>query len=175
MSFMKLMAVAAVLFAPLWPMDIEPFPGEPYLFVNKANNELGWAEKGELVDVYKVATGREAEDTPEGTFTITVKAKEPYYRAEDIEGGNPENPLGSRWIGFDAKNTNGRVYGVHGTNNPASIGSYVSLGCIRMQNEEVNKLYEQVPLGTKIWIGHEPEKEMHTIAREAGVLRRTEG
>ncbi len=82
--------------------------------------------------------------TPEGEFTVKVKAVEPYYRKGDIPGGDPDNPLGSRWIGFDAEGTDGRIYGVHGTNKPSSIGKAVSAGCIRMENEQVEKLYNLV-------------------------------
>nr|WP_184403552.1 L,D-transpeptidase [Geomicrobium halophilum] len=151
-------------------MNVEPFPGEPYVMINKSTNELGWVEDGELVDVYNVATGKEAGATPEGVFTVSVKAKEPYYRAKNIEGGSPDNPLGSRWIGIDAAASDGRTYGVHGTNDDESIGKNVSLGCVRMHNEEVNRLYDQVPLGTKVWIGTEPKKDMIDIAAENGVL-----
>ncbi|SDI30777.1 L,D-transpeptidase [Natribacillus halophilus] len=168
--YVKGLMAALMLFAPLWPMDLEPFPGEPFIMVNKATHELGWAENGELQDVYDVATGKDAEATPEGIFAVSVKAKEPYYRAQDIEGGDADNPLGSRWIGFDAAASDGRTYGIHGTNDDSSIGENVSLGCVRMHNEEVNELYDQVPIGTKVWIGTEPEKEMADIAADNGVL-----
>ncbi|AXF54816.1 L,D-transpeptidase [Salicibibacter kimchii] len=171
----KSLAAAILLFAPLWPMDVEPFPGEPFIIVNKSTNELGWVENGELDNVYDVATGKDAKDTPEGIFTVIVKAEQPYYRAQDIEGGDPDNPLGSRWIGFDAGNTDGRTYGVHGTNDSSTIGGKVSLGCIRMHNEEVDGLYDQVPMGTKIWIGTEPEREIEDMAREIGVLKNEKG
>ena len=85
-------------------------------------------------------------------FTVKVKAINPYYRKKNIPGGDPRNPLGTRWIGFDAINTDGRIYGVHGTNQPYSVGKYISNGCVRLRNSDVERLYQQVPLGTKILI-----------------------
>lgn len=102
--------------------------------------------------VAPVATGRSSDLTPEGLFTIIVKAENPYYRKHNIPGGAKENPLGSRWIGFDAKGTDGRQYGIHGTNRPESIGNYVTAGCIRMYRKDLESLYNQVPLGTKILV-----------------------
>ncbi|WP_028783138.1 L,D-transpeptidase [Thalassobacillus devorans] len=129
-----------------------PEIAEPFVIVNKATNQLAFFEKGKLEEVYTVATGATEELTPTGLFTITVKAKDPYYRKKNIPGGDPENPLGSRWIGFDAKGTDGRIYGIHGTNQPSSIGKNVSQGCIRSYNNQVEELYERVPIGTKILI-----------------------
>jgi lipoprotein-anchoring transpeptidase ErfK/SrfK len=63
--------------------------------------------------------------------------------------GGPENPLGARALYLFA---NGRdtLFRIHGTNEPQSIGTAASSGCIRMLNEEVSELYEAVPLGTKV-------------------------
>ncbi|WP_187143757.1 L,D-transpeptidase [Bacillus tuaregi] len=138
--------------SPLWPLGVNPAPGDPFVIVNKATNELALIHDNRVQTVVKAGTGKTHELTPEGLFTITVKAENPYFRRKDIPGGSPDNPLGTRWIGFDAKGTDGRIYGVHGTNNSASIGHYVSEGCIRLQNEAIESLYEFIPLGTKILI-----------------------
>ena len=60
-------------------------------------------------------------------------------------GGGPGNPLGARALYLG--NTN---YRIHGTNNPASIGTQVSSGCIRMRNADVIDLYGRVGVGTKV-------------------------
>ncbi|WP_173916211.1 L,D-transpeptidase [Halobacillus sp. Marseille-Q1614] len=126
--------------------------GETLIIVNKSTHELVVYQYGEQMYKSKVATGKTKELTPEGEYTVKVKAVDPYYRKKDIPGGDPKNPLGSRWIGFDAEGTDGRIYGVHGTNNPSSIGGSVSAGCIRMKNDEVEKLYTMVEEGSKIMI-----------------------
>jgi lipoprotein-anchoring transpeptidase ErfK/SrfK len=60
-------------------------------------------------------------------------------------GGGPGNPLGARALYLG--NTD---YRIHGTNNPASIGTHVSSGCIRMRNADVIDLYDRVAVGTKV-------------------------
>ncbi len=81
----------------------------------------------------------------------------------------PQNPLGVRWIGFDARETDGRIYGIHGTNQPGSIGKYVSNGCIRVENREVSHLYDQVPLGTKVWIVS-TDQSFEELAAQKGIV-----
>jgi lipoprotein-anchoring transpeptidase ErfK/SrfK len=62
-----------------------------------------------------------------------------------IPGGSPRNPMGAAALTL----TQGQ-YAIHGTNAPASIGGFVSYGCIRMYNQDVMDLYERVSLGTKV-------------------------
>lgn len=143
---------------------------KPLVIVNKAINKLALVRHGRIEAVYPVATGVNAELTPEGLFTVTVKAENPYYRKKGIPGGAPNNPLGTRWIGFNARGTDGRIYGVHGTNNPATIGGYVSQGCVRMHNRDVEHLYERVSIGARVLIlrSHEP---FSAIAKRYGAVR----
>lgn len=156
--------------SPLWPLGPNPVPGDPFVIVNKSRNELAFINENKVQTVVSVGTGMTQELTPEGLFTITVKAKNPYFRRGNIPGGDPENPLGSRWIGFDAKGTDGRIYGIHGTNQPASIGKYVSQGCIRSQNEVVSSLFPLIPLGTKILV-ITSKKSFEKLAQENGAIK----
>jgi lipoprotein-anchoring transpeptidase ErfK/SrfK len=168
-----LKAFSALVFtffiSPIWPLGPNPLPGDPFVIVNKKSNEMAFVNENRIQTVVEVATGKTEELTPEGIFTITVKAPNPYYRKKDIPGGSPENPLGTRWIGFDAEETDGRIYGLHGTNQPDSIGKNVSNGCIRMQNEAIESLYDLIPLGTKIVVV-KSNKSFEEIAREHHAL-----
>lgn len=168
-----LKAFSALVFtffiSPIWPLGPNPLPGDPFVIVNKTTNEMAFVNENRIQTVVNVATGKTEELTPEGMFTITVKAPNPYYRKKDIPGGSPENPLGTRWIGFDAKETDGRIYGLHGTNQPESIGKNVSNGCIRLQNEAIESLYDLIPLGTKIVVV-KSNKNFEEIAREHHAL-----
>lgn len=139
-------------FSPLWPLGTNPIVGDPFVIVNKQTNQIALVDENRVQTVVGVATGITNDLTPEGLFTVTVKAINPYYRKKNIYGGDPNNPLGTIWVGFDARGTDGRIYGLHGTNHPESIGRYVSQGCIRLQNEAIESLYEYIPLGTKILI-----------------------
>ncbi|MDG5788660.1 L,D-transpeptidase [Evansella sp. AB-P1] len=149
---MSIILSIVLVISPIWPIGENPLVGDPYLIVNKNSHELAYILEGEVKQVYSVATGKVDNQTPEGEHTVIVKAVNPYYRKKDIQGGDKNNPLGTRWIGFDAKDTDGRIYGVHGTNNPDSIGNEVTMGCVRMKNEDVEILFEEVPIGTKIYI-----------------------
>ena len=62
-----------------------------------------------------------------------------------IPGGAPNNPMGARALTLDLDE-----YAIHGTNRPASIGTFASYGCIRMLNEDIVDLYEQVHVGTRV-------------------------
>jgi lipoprotein-anchoring transpeptidase ErfK/SrfK len=160
----------AFFISPLWPLGPNPLPGDPFVIVNKTTNELALIDENKVQTVVSIGTGKTKELTPEGLFTITVKAKDPYYRRKDIPGGDPNNPLGSRWIGFDAEGTDGRIYGIHGTNQPASIGRYVSQGCIRTQNEVISSLYPLIPLGTKILVTS-TSKSFEELGKEFGAIQ----
>ncbi len=63
--------------------------------------------------------------------------------------GGPDNPLGARALYLYAGGRD-TLYRIHGTNEPQSIGKSVSSGCIRMLNEDVAELFEQVEIGTKV-------------------------
>ncbi len=158
-----------VFLSPLWPLGPNPMPGSPFIIVNKQTNEAAFIDENRIHTIVSVGTGVTNDLTPEGVFTVTVKAVNPYYRKKNIFGGDPKNPLGTRWIGFDANGTDGRIYGLHGTNNPNSIGSYVSQGCIRLQNKEIELLFDKIPVGTKILI-LSTGKSFEKIAIEYGAI-----
>jgi lipoprotein-anchoring transpeptidase ErfK/SrfK len=167
---MRLFLAILLVVSPIWPLGRNPLPGDPFLIINKQSNELAFIRDGVVKKTYKVATGKTNDLTPEGLFTVTVKAKNPYYRKKNIPGGDPRNPLGTRWIGFDAKNTDGRIYGVHGTNQPESIGKYISNGCIRMLSPIVEELYEVIPIGTKVLVV-KSNKSFMQLGKEHGAIK----
>ena len=74
-------------------------------------------------------------------------------RHRPVRGGAPNNPLGKRWMGLNIKG--GSMYGIHGNSDKNSIGRYISLGCIRMFNEDVENLYELIEIGIPVWVGSE--------------------
>ena len=106
---------------------------------------------------FPIAVGQAGLETPAGRYAITNKAINPAWSVPNspwagslagtvIPGGAPNNPLKARWLGvYDG-------VGVHGTDARYSIGSNASHGCIRMLVEDVVKLYDQVPVGTPIFI-----------------------
>jgi L,D-transpeptidase ErfK/SrfK len=114
-------------------LPVQPLP---YLITISLNAKtLSFYRQGTFVKTYPVAVGKPSTPSPIGTFVIINKAM------------NPGGPYGARWMGLSA-----RGYGIHGTNNPSSIGTKASNGCIRMFNDDVNELYSQVPIGTTVII-----------------------
>jgi lipoprotein-anchoring transpeptidase ErfK/SrfK len=104
---------------------------------------------------YGIGVGREG-FTWRGTEQISAKREWPDWRPPKemlerrpelpryMEGG-PDNPLGARALYLGST-----LYRIHGSNEPWTIGTQVSSGCIRMRNEDVIDLYERVKLGTKV-------------------------
>jgi len=64
-----------------------------------------------------------------------------------IPGGSPRNPMGAAAMGLTRGN-----YAIHGTNEPGSIGHFVSHGCIRMFNEDILDLYQRTHVGTEVYV-----------------------
>jgi len=102
---------------------------------------------------FNVAVGRIEKQTPIGQFYIVSKIKDPtwYPQGKDPVPPGPENPLGSYWLGLNIPG-----YGIHGNNNPFSIGYWVSSGCIRVKNEDIALLFTVLPVGTPVEIVYEP-------------------
>ncbi len=122
------LTVGEIICLPLAPSPFE-------IIINVAAKRLTVYRSGALFREYIVAAGKPETPTPIGVFTIVNKEIDP--------GG----PYGTRWLGLSAKG-----YGIHGTNNPASIGTAASNGCIRMYNEDVESLFDITSVGTVVRI-----------------------
>jgi LysM repeat protein len=100
-----------------------------------------------FVKHFRVGLGAD-DSTPTGEWRVGTKLVNPtYYPPRGgtiVAADDPENPLGERWIGlvgFGGEAAGQERYGIHGTVDPDSIGRSVSLGCIRLYNEDVEALY----------------------------------
>lgn len=135
--------VGDTLEIPLEPLRIVVFSGDHGLVCMLGDVALS---------AFHVGLGRESR-TPVGDFTIQVKQENPdwYHDGKVIPFGEPENVLGTRWMGF-ANRPGASGFGIHGTAHPESIGLNESMGCIRMRNEEVEDLFRYVARGTVVSI-----------------------
>jgi LysM repeat protein len=110
---------------------------------------------GQFLRRYPVCIGA-GNATPSGVFSVRKKQVNPdwYISGRRIPFGDPENVLGTRWLGFDTQENEGRGagLGVHGTTDPESIPGRESRGCIRLRNAEVEELYELFPHGGTVEI-----------------------
>jgi L,D-transpeptidase ErfK/SrfK len=108
----------------------------PYRIQVSVNNRwLRLFKDGVQIKQYPIAVGRVLFETPIGEFIIINKAP------------NPGGPFGTMWMSLSKES-----YGIHGTNDPSSIGNAVSRGCIRMYNKDVEELAGLVPIGTPVLI-----------------------
>jgi len=108
----------------------------PLIIIEVEKRQLHF-HSDELVKTYPVAVGKPSTPTPLGNWTIVQKAM------------NPGGPFGARWMRLSVPSGG---YGIHGTNNPKSIGKAVSHGCVRMYNNDVIEIYPLTPLGTPVTI-----------------------
>ncbi|NPV26419.1 MAG: L,D-transpeptidase family protein [Firmicutes bacterium] len=111
--------------------------GNRRISIDTEKKNLTLREGNRLIRTYPVAVGRPETPTPLGNWVITEKQL------------NPGGPFGARWMRLSIP---WGGYGIHGTNNPSSIGMAASHGCVRMFNEDVIELYDLVDIGTPVRI-----------------------
>lgn len=114
-------------------------------------------QDGVVVKTYPIGIGSTVNPSQLGTTTIINKVHHPTYYPPDwyrkglqpIPPG-PDNPVGTRWLGLGFKG-----YGIHGTNQPWTIGTAASAGCIRMYNHHVEELADLVGVGVPVTFMYE--------------------
>ncbi len=118
------------------------------ILIDKSENILTLKTGDEVIKKYQVSTGKN-NSSPVGQFVIKYRYEHPvwFHKGEVVPADDPKNFLGTRWLGFNLPK-----YGIHGTIEPEHIGKQVSSGCIRMRNEDVQELYDLIPLGTAVTI-----------------------
>ena len=124
--------------------------------VDRAGFRLRLFKRLHLAQTYKIAVGQAGLETPAGLYHVQDKTVNPSWHvpesawAGDLAGRvippGPDNPIKARWLGI----YNGA--GIHGTADIGSLGTAASHGCIRMAIPDVEKLYDQVPLQSPVFI-----------------------
>jgi lipoprotein-anchoring transpeptidase ErfK/SrfK len=97
---------------------------------------LALYQNGKLMKIYPIAVGKMLTHTPTGEYVVVNRQM------------NPGGPYGVLWLSLSKQG-----YGIHGTNDPSSIGKAVSHGCVRMYNRDVLDLASIIPNGTRVIIG----------------------
>lgn len=140
----------------------------PRIYINLSNFSLVLDRPGKKERRWTVASGSYDHPTPTGKFVIWEKVynppwlppKSPWAKDAKPVPPGPDNPLGTRWLGFDW----GGV-GIHGTNAPWTVGSAASHGCLRMVTSQVEELYDLVDVGTPVVVlggwEHDPALEKY--------------
>ena len=139
------------------------------LVLQRGKRRLLLLEDGLLLEQFPVAIGRPGWETPLGSFAVLEKIRNPTWQHPQRSltiGAGPNNPLGSRWIGFwrdcnlrkpwegvkPLALPNCATIGFHGTPQRGSVGRAVSHGCVRLYDEDVRRLFEQVEVGTPVTV-----------------------
>lgn len=139
--------------------------------VSIPHRKLALMEEGRVLKVYPVAVGAPASPTPAGSFEIVTRIPHPtWYGPHGVVPPSKTNPLGTRWLGLSR-----RSYGIHGTNNPASIGRRASHGCVRMRNTDVEELFEMVTVGDAVELHDQPSPELAALFAPQPVAAPAEG
>lgn len=124
---------------------------------------------GKYIHTYPIGLGREGWRTPIAATSVIDKTEDPIWRPPasirkyfydktgeilpDIVKPGPKNPLGKHALYLSKTG-----YLIHGTNAPTSVGTFISSGCIRLLREPIEQLYEEVQIGTPVYIIHYPYK-----------------
>lgn len=128
-----------------------------YMVVDRPDFKLFFYQHLKLTHTYPIAVGQAGLETPPGLHHILDKQVDPAWHvpnsswagslAGQVIPPGPDDPLVARWMAIDDQGD-----GIHGTNEPWSIGSAASHGCIRMLVPDVIQLYSMTPLGTPAYV-----------------------
>src|SRR5579862_1686425 len=144
------------------------------IIISTAERHLYLVQPGGRAIRYGIGVGRDGFQW-QGLLNITRKAEWPDWTPPPemiarqpylprFMAGGPGNPLGARAMYLGAT-----VYRIHGTNDPTTIGKFVSSGCIRLTNEDVTDLFSRVDVGTKVVVL--PKNAPHLEARATQAAR----
>jgi len=125
------------------------------IVIRRGSNRLYLYNGTRFRRLFRVATGQSRYPTPLGRFSVVVKWKNPWWYPPSSPWADgqqpvppgPGNPLGTRWMGLSAAGV-----GIHGTPSGGSIGYSVSHGCIRMHISEAEWLFNNIDVGTTVFI-----------------------
>ncbi|NES68891.1 MAG: L,D-transpeptidase [Okeania sp. SIO2D1] len=126
---------------------------EMRLVLNLSERKLYLYQGKKQTESYSVSVGKATTPTPTGEFTIFQMVENPVWEdpwTGEIHPAGEDSPLGLRWIGFWTDDEN--YIGFHGTPTISSLGEASSNGCVRMRNEDVLALFEQVDIGTSVTV-----------------------
>ena len=128
-----------------------PVRAEKSIEISLRDRYLTLFDNGQVVKRFPVAIGAPESPTPAGTYAITRMEEAPvYHKGGKVIAPGPENPVGVRYMAYFQIGSG--EYAIHGTAWPSwvKLRAAVSLGCIRMLNQDVIALFQQVDVGTPV-------------------------
>lgn len=133
------------------PDALQPAEKQLKIVVKLSHRQVHLYQNETLLQQFPAAIGQAEWQTPVGAFTVMEMQQQPAWQhpiTGKVVHAGPENPLGTRWIGFWSDGS--AHVGFHGTNQENLIGQAVSHGCVRMRNQDIETLYSHVQLGTPV-------------------------
>lgn len=145
------MALSAGLAALTLGLIQMPARAEKSIEISLKERYLTLLDNGKVLERFPVAIGAPESPTPAGSYAITRMEDAPvYHKGGKVIAPGPKNPVGVRYMAYFQVGSG--EYAIHGTAWPnwVKLRSAVSLGCIRMLNKDVVKLFQQVDVGTPV-------------------------
>ncbi len=137
------------------------------IVVSIPDRKLAVLESGRVLKIFSTAVGAPKSPSPSGSYTIVLRLTDPtWYGKGKIVPPGKGSPIGTRWLGLSVKG-----YGIHGTNNPASIGHNASHGCIRLRNHDIEELFVMVSVGDAVELVGERTPETDEIFGAAAIAQ----
>jgi lipoprotein-anchoring transpeptidase ErfK/SrfK len=129
------------------------------IVVSIRDRKLAVLENGKVLHTFSVSVGASVSPSPTGEFQVVNRLDNPtYYHPGTVIPPGRDNPIGPRWIGLSQKG-----FGIHGTNQPHSIGHAASHGCIRLNNRDIVQVFGMVSVGDTVSIRSERDEQIATI------------
>lgn len=139
------------------PRPLTAIGPKGWVYISKAQQML-YLKDGEVtLASWPVSTAKYSVSTPVGRFRVINMVSEPAYNGRHgyFASRDPQNPLGTRWLGLNVGHfRTGVPIGIHGTSEPGKIGQAVSDGCIRLRNADVETLFRVLKVGTPVVISN---------------------
>lgn len=154
MRKVKLGFITLALVILIWNAGKVSYAENPWrIRINIPEYRLFLYRTNELFQTFEIAIGKQDTPSPIGDFQIINKITDPVWYPPDKKPPvppGPNNPLGKYWLGLSKEG-----YGIHGNIASWSIGNPASLGCFRMHNADIAKLYRTVPVGTPVQVTYQ--------------------
>jgi len=137
------------------------------VLISIPDRKLAVLEGEKVIRTFPVSVGATVSPSPSGEFEIVNRIANPtYYHPGVVIPAGAGNPIGTRWLGLNRKG-----YGIHGTNEPGSIGKAASHGCIRLRNRDMEQLFRMVSVGDRVRIRADRDEEVAEIFGGAAVTQ----
>lgn len=154
-----LLSLGMSLFAQTATNPSQPSRPHRVILVSIPDRQLAVLENGKILRIFPVSVGANNSPSPVGEFEIVSHVAQPSYTHNGtVIPAGPNNPLGPRWMGLSIKG-----YGIHGTNQPRSIGKAASHGCIRLNNHDIAQLFPLLSIGDTVLIRAERDAQIAQI------------